>query len=304
MNKLMRQALDDILTGDEALLSGFGLERRTTVGAPLFSETYLWDERLTLRGNGNAGLSTRRSIADVSGAPIGDFLARQGKEDMLGFVRLIRDARLDEMQPFRIEPVETKIRLTVVAGGVSRQNFIGVTDPAALAPLQPILQELDRLAAAVSKNPTTALSLGLEISDATPANINAQRTVTLNFRNIGPLGFWIAHPQTVAGDPAAGDERCALLYGHRAEVPPDVTPLPMQMRAAALVAAERDDQELLWIPGASEVKLTFTADLDFDQPGLYLMRAVYAAYSGEDAIGGQRRLRGCVFSDETQLRMS
>lgn len=303
MNEAFRQALGGLLKGDEGLRAGFGLERRTTAGPPIPPDAFCWEESLTVQGNGNIALKTRRSIADVSAEPIGEFQSAQGKDVVMNLVRLVLDSGLDVQPPFRVEPTDVQVRLGVIVGGITHASSIGMRDPAALAPLRPLLQQLDRLAAEARKYPVISLALQLERPPAMTAG-RMEIPVDLSFVNTGLSGFWITHPSTLASRDASGattTEHCGFLCGRRPDPQPGITPLPMALERSPLVAAAMDGKAFLWVPPSSRVSIRFTAAVGFPSTGTYVARAVFSSYQGDDSLGGQPRLRGCVFSNEVTL---
>ena len=300
MNRAVNELLERLLEDHEALLPGFGLERLTIAGEPIGPSTYLWEERLTLQGSGDVGLDTRRSIADMSGEEIGEYRSTECEETVLGLVRLVRETGLDELPAFEIDPIDVRVRFSIVGGGTCHEYPIGVQDPEALEPLQPLLGELDRLALEVRKHPVATLGVSLELPSEAGVGEH-QLPVMLRFRNSGNVGTWVTHPGAMEGTPET--DHCSLLYCYREELEPDVTPVPPEIFSAQLDSTQADQEALLWLAGASEVALESTASVSLPDPGTYLARAVYSCYSGEDTVGGQRRLRGCVFSNELAIEV-
>ena len=285
MNRAVNELLERLLEDHEALLPGFGLERLTLAGEPIGPSTYLWEERLTLQGSGDVGLDTRRSIADMSGEEIGEYRSTECEETVLGLVRLVRETGLDELPAFEIDPIDVRVRFSIVGGGTCHEYPISVQDPEALEPLQPLLGELDRLALEVRKHPVATLGVSLELPSEAGVGEH-QLPVMLRFRNSGNVGTWVTHPGAMEGTPE-----------------PDVTPVSPEIFSAPLSPAQGDDDRLLWLAGPSEVALESTASVSLPDPGTYLARAVYSCYSGEDTVGGQRRVRGCVFSNELAIEV-
>jgi len=296
VNELLGRLLDE----DEALLAGFGLERLTIAGQLIEPATFPWEERLTIQGSGESCFATRRSIADASGEEIGEYSSPQSREVVLNLLRLLREADLDELPLFEIDPIDLRVRLTLVGAGSHHLFVIGVQDPELLEPLQPLLQEMDRLALEVRKRPVATLGVDLEM----PLTVRAgehQLALTLGFRNSGDVGLWVTHPGAMEEAPET--DRCALLHFYREELEPDVTPVFPPIAAAPLTPAEGEHGTLLWVAGGSEVSLELTALVNFPDPGTYLTRVVHSCYSGGDTIGGRRRLRGCVFSNELAIEV-
>jgi hypothetical protein len=51
------------------------------------------------------------------------------------------------------------------------------------------------------------------------------------------------------------------------------------------------------------VEYRFACVLEPAAPGLYLARAVYSTYAGEDQVSGRPRLRGCAFSNQVEIEV-
>jgi hypothetical protein len=300
VNRDLEQALTAAARGDAAALAGFGLERFTVSGGGIPPAGYEWEESLTITGDRTVRLLSRRSIADVSSEPIGEFRDSCGKETLRALIDLLREARLDELPPFRVEPTETRVRIIVAAGGIRQQIPIGLSDPAAIQPLMPLFQELDRLATAVRTNPRMTLQLSLELPNGARA-AKVRMPVTLRLRNSGDTGYWLTHPRTLKRTPPW--ERVSLLYGMRPEIQPGFTPPPIELHEAGLDPAQAEERDLMWLAGSSELELRLTGVIEFPSPGLYLARAVYSSYAGEDLVAGRPRLRGCAFSNQTEMQV-
>ncbi|WP_437934759.1 hypothetical protein [Sorangium sp. So ce341] len=292
MNDTMRRALDGALAGDPGILAGFGLERQT-LSAPF------WEERLSIDGAGRLRLRTNRSIADVSSEPIGAFSHDAGTEAVERLLRALLS--LPRALPHRhVGLVDVRVLITVVAGGATHTVAVS-REPDELAPLQPLLDELDRLSFVVRRSPV--MSLELDASVDAPVRVSAgPLPVLLRFKNAGDTGFWITDPASFPpGDRA---ECCALLYGVRAQPQPGITPLPMEVRRADALPSRASPEgvgTLLWVPGRSSVERLIHAAVELNSPGLVAMRATWSSYAGDDTVGGRPRLRGCVFSNELSV---
>jgi hypothetical protein len=300
VNPILEKALVAAHNGDPAALAEFGFERHTLKGPGIPGDGNEWEERMTITGAGTLSLHTNRSIGDISSEPIGEYRRQAQHDTVARTIQLVRDARLETLPPFRIEPADPRIRISVAAGGIVQRVAIGLGDPAALMPLTPLLQELDRMAASVRADPVRTLSIGLDMPLSARAAKN-RLPVTLLFENQGSEGYWITHPSALQG--AHRWERCALIYGRRPDPVPGFTPPPIERQEAALETAQTESLDLLWIPRASEVEYRFTCVLEPAAPGLYLARAVYSTYAGEDHLSGRPRLRGCAFSNQVEIEV-
>jgi hypothetical protein len=300
VNRDLERALTAAARGDTLALAGFGLERLTLAGGGIPPAGYDWEESLTVTGDRTVRLLNRRSIADVSAEPVGEFLDSCSKETLRAVIELLRDSKLDELPPFRVEPTEPRIRMIVAAGGIRQQIPIGVSDPMALEPLLPLLQELDRLASTVRARPRMTLQVGLELPNSARV-AKVRLPVTLRLRNSGDTGYWLTHPRLLKR--TSPWERASLLFGLKPNVQPGFTPPPIELREAGLEPAQAEERDLLWIASHAEIELSLMGVCEFAAPGLHLARAVYSTYAGEDLVAGRPRLRGCAFSNETEIQV-
>ncbi|MDH4156117.1 MAG: hypothetical protein OEW00_02435 [candidate division Zixibacteria bacterium] len=300
MDKPLEHTLDRALRGDQNILSGFGFERMTTVTPEIVPGTCAWEEKLTVRADGHVSLFTRRSITEASSEIIGHFESSQDKDALLDLIRLVKESPFDRQPRVRIDPGDVSVRLRFVIGGAWYEHYTSPKDPRAMDAIGPLLQELDRLGAEARHRPVMALELRLEMPDEVKPGEN-MLPVNLTFANPGREGFWVTHPGSL--DAAQPSEHCRLLYGRQPEIEENITPLPMEIVTADLKRTKKDDPPLIWIPAEAEVRYQFVAKLNLRDPGTYLARAAFSSYSGEDIVGGQPRLRGCVFSNEVRIRV-
>ncbi len=292
MNDTVYRALDGALAGDPAVLASFGLERQT-LSAPF------WEERLSVDGAGQLRLRTRRSIADMSSEPIGEFSHEAGVEAVERLIRALQG--LPRTLPHaHVVLIDVRVLITVVAGGAAHTLVVG-RNPDELAPLQPLLDELDRLSFLVRRSPV--MSLELEASVDGPVRAGAgPLPVLLRFKNAGDTGFWITDPSSFPPEDRA--ECCALLYGFQVQPQPGFTPLPMEVRRADALPSRSSSGgvgALLWVPGRSSVDRLIHTAVELNSVGLLSLRATWSSYAGDDTIGGRPRLRGCVFSNELSV---
>lgn len=300
MSGSFNQALERVIEGDPEALLGFGLERHTTAGLRYPSGIFQWEERLAARGDGTAELLSRRSIAEVSGEEIG--LYRQGLElDRASkLASLVRDTDLLGQPLFRVEPGDVGVRITVVAEGAVGEKNIGVRDPAALEPIQPLLAELDRLAMEIRHSPAMTLRLELDVpAEARPGQI--EMPVVVRFINSGPQGYWVRHPRLLAS--LDRTETARLFFGSADRAGPDITPLPTEMHGAPLISTNSVDSDMLWVPANGVAEHHATAKVLFRDYGTYLLRAMWASYEGEETVAGQPRLRGAAYSNEISVEV-
>jgi hypothetical protein len=286
----MREALA-ALTRTPSLLDGFGLERLTL-------REDLWQERLAIQGPGRAVLSTLRSFGDESGEEVGRYQTSLGRAHVAELIRAV-ELTLAGGPSVRLSPGDVRIMITVVACGARLQRTIGGLPPA-LEPYQPLLLALDRTASEVRKHPQTVLQLDLEL----PVELaSGPQTipVVLSFKNRGSEGAWIRNP--ASGMEGQSREHVRLWHAERPVEEPGVTPLLPAPSSVPLDPTPPAERPLLWLgPGETEAR-QFVAQVDLPC-GTHLVRASFASYGGEDAIGGQHLLRGCVFSGEQVVEVS
>ncbi|MGC4053373.1 MAG: hypothetical protein QM757_29070 [Paludibaculum sp.] len=301
MNPILDKALLQALSGSQDALAEFGLERHTLAGPGIPGAGSEWDERLTLTGDGILTLSSNRSIADISSEPIGLYRKQDKAETVRRAIQLVRESALAELPPLRVEPADARIRINVACGGVVERVTLGLTDPMALEPARPLLQELDRMAQAVRADPIRTLRIELDMPDNVPAAKVRLRLMVI-FQNSGTEGYWLTHPGALRREHRW--EQCTLVYGRKPEIVPGFTPPPIELQAAALEPIREEGLDLLWIPRGEEVEQRFNCVMEPPVPGLYLARAVFSSYLGEDQVSGRPRLRGCAFSNQVELEVT
>ena len=158
------------------------------------------------------------------------------------------------------------------------------------------MSKLDAIAGEVHKRPVASLALTADFPAEGIKVGKVSLRIALVFRNGGSEGVYISHP--------AAASRCALVYGFKEDLPPDVTPLPMELQEAVLKPALRDPPPYLYVPAGNEAAVGFEATLLLEKPGKYLVRASYTDASPGSAIAGRRKLRGAVFSADTAFKAS
>jgi hypothetical protein len=298
------EALEKAIGGDDGLLAGFRLERRTLAGPYLGPNALMVEEHLTVTGSGDTDLLSRRSMADISGEEIGEFHVTRSREVVRALLRAVRQSGLEQTPVFSIGPGDVRMEVNVTVGDFQQRATIGFSHPGALQPLQPLLQEMDRAASEARKRAVASLSLHLQAPGQTAQEAETLQ-LTLVFQNTGSEGCWITHPSR-QGDPTAA-EHCLLKFGLKPEVLPGITPLPVEVQTVGAQYTDLDAQNLLWVPPFGQVSFRFSASPHFTQTGGYLMRVSYASYQGGDRIeqNGKAhiRLRGCVFSNEVEVQV-
>jgi|JI10StandDraft_1071094.scaffolds.fasta_scaffold56573_4 hypothetical protein len=283
-----KENMRDLLTTDALSLAGFGIER-------ICSAAPLWEERLTVDAEGAVQLSTRRSLSDVSGESIGTF-GQPGRRDVLmQIVAALQAVNWPAPMGAAPRPYAMQIRLSTVLNGELRSVALPV-EPQSLAPLAPLLQLLDRLAAEVRQRPVRSLALAAECA-APRAQGTHELTLALRLRNKGEAGYWVTAPGSTA---AAETDSCTLYFAALPKPEPGVTPLPVTPRTA-LLRSVTSSEPLIWIGPHSEYVQHLRGRVDLDSAGTWSMRIGFATYSGEDTIAGQPRMRGCAFSNDLGL---
>jgi hypothetical protein len=301
MDPILRKSLTAVKAGHEGLLAGFGLERYIEYGPPMGTYGRQWQERLVLRGTGAAMFENVRSITDGSGDEVGTYRGSLSPGELGEVIDLIESTGILEEAPYRIEPADMLIRITLIVGGIETIKYIGVNEPERLTALQPLFNRLQQIEMGLREKPSR--SLGIEMTAPDVVTVGQHTIpVTLRFVNRGTEAYWILHPRALGK--GAYYDRCTLHYGYRAPIQRGVTPLPIEVMEAPLYSDTETGLRLIWMPagGAQEVRLL--ASVHFQQPGEHLLRAVYSNYTGEDAVGGVPRMRACVFSAEKSIPVS
>ncbi|MBM3752511.1 MAG: hypothetical protein FJW38_00840 [Acidobacteria bacterium] len=299
MDPIFKKAMAAARAGHPALLAGFGLERYVVYGAGLAPSGRAYEERLSITGNGEVHFATVRSISDASGDPIGQFAGQVTKEEIAELLDLLEAVGLFEIPPVRLEPMDMRIRITLMLGGMQLVKFIGGNNAELFEPLFPFLDRLQKIEQRAKQNPIRSLAVELSM----PAPVPGRQIIParLRFVNTGREPYWIPHPRTL--NQTVYDERCSLYYGRRPKLEEGVTPLPIEVQEMPLLAPEESGIQFVWLaPGGSQT-VELRTEVDCPEPGEYLARAVYSNYFGEDTIAGVARLRGAVFSQELSFQV-
>jgi hypothetical protein len=279
-------------------LAGFGIERFILYGKTVPPSSREWEDRLSLTGWGQAQYSNLRSITDTSGEPIGCFETSYARSDVVDIIRLVEQVGLMDTPPFRIEPNDMRIRMTMVLGGIAVVKYLGVHEPDRLAALFPLMDRLQQMEQNLKRCPVRALSV--EVQMPREFEVGLQRVpVVLRLRNTGREPYWIAHPRAL--NRGSYSERCALSYGHKPEPVPGMEQYGIEVVESPLLAEKESGVQLIWMPAGGVQECQLITDLNFYKRGQFVARAVLSSYDGEDRIGGIARLRGCVFSQDLTL---
>ncbi|MBI2689145.1 MAG: hypothetical protein HYX27_22815 [Acidobacteria bacterium] len=301
MDPILRKSLGAAKAGHEGVLAGFGLERYIVYGPPMGSSLRQWEERLTLRGNGEAAYENMRSITDGSGDEVGLYRGTVSRQALADVIELVDQVGLMDEAPYRIEPADMAIRITIIAGGIEAVKHIGVNEPERIQHLQPLFRRLQEIELRVRNHPARTMSI--EMSTPESAEVGMQvLPVNLRFVNRGTESYWINHPRSLGK--GAYYDRCSLNYGLRPSIEPGITPPPIEVMEAVLRPDREEGLQMIWLPAGAVQEARLLAEVNFHQPGEFLLRAVYSNYSGEDLVGGVPRMRGCVFSAENSMPVS
>ena len=301
MDPILRKALNAVKAGHAGLLAGFGLERFIQYGPPSGSTLRQWQERLWLLGTGTAGFENVRPITDGSGDEVGRYQGKIAPAELAEVIDLVDRVGLLDEAPYRIEPADMSIRMTIIVGGVEAVKFIGVNEPERLDKLHPLFQKLQEIELQLRNNPVRTLSMTMAAPDTAAVGMQTL-PVTLRFVNRGTEAYWIQHPRALGR--GAYYDRCTLNYGYRPPIQRGITPLPLEVMETVLRSDTEAGMQLIWLPAGGTQECHLGAEVHFQRAGEYLLRSVYSNYSGEDTVGGVPRMRGCVFSAEKSILVS
>jgi len=301
MEPIIQKSLMAAKAGHEAILAGFGLERFILYGPVCGPNGRQWQERLTLTGRGQGQFQNVRSISDGSGDTVGLFRAPLAPNDLKEVIELTEQVGLLDEPPYRIEPADMCIRMTIIVGGMQIVKYIGVNEPERFDRLQPLFFRLQQVEQAIRQKPVRTLRVEMKMPDQ--ATVGMQSVpVHLRFHNEGTEAFWIQHPRML--NEGAYYDRATLTYGYRTPIEPGVTPLPIEIMEAPLEPETEAGLQMIWMAAGGTQEIRTVASVNFHRPGKFLARSIYSNYSGEETVGGVRRLRGCVFSAEQTINVS
>ncbi|NRF70599.1 hypothetical protein HLB44_26700 [Aquincola sp. S2] len=292
----MQAVFDRILAGDAHLLDGFAVQRVVTSGRRTESGICIHEDRLDIAGDGRVRLALHRSLSDMPGRQVGVFETQVPADVVVGLVRLLKAHPFETMPRSQIRPVDTVMRLSVVAGGMVSEFTFASTDRDAAASLRPLLGELATLLARAEEHPS--MTLGLMLAAPERVAIGESRlAVSVAFGNFGSQGYWMTHPAHLAG----GDDLFVLLYGRLPEVRDDQMPPPLEIARVPLEVSVRPVPDLVWMGPRTKMTIECSAEVRFQAGGPHFMRAGYCTYGGEATIASQPRFVGGVFASDIEV---
>lgn len=296
MSAAMEAVFDRILAGDAHLLDGFAVQRTVTSGRRTESGVCIHEDRLELAGDGRVRLALHRSLSDMPGRQAGVFEMRVPPDVVLGLVRLLKAHPFDPLPRSHIEPMDTAMRLTVVAGGLVSDFAFPSSDRAAAASLRPLLNELATLLAGAEQHP--AMTLGLMLVAPPQATIGASRlALSVVFGNFGAQGYWMTHPANLDG----ADDRFVLLYGRLPDVRDDQMPPPLEIVRVPLEVRVHPVPGLVWMGPRTKVQIECSAEVRFEAGGPHFMRVGYCSYGGEQTVASQPHFVGGAFASDIEV---
>lgn len=300
MDPILRKAFTAARAGHEGLLAGFGIERFIIYGGAAPPNSRQWEDRLSILGSGTGEYRTLRPLTDEGGGPAGFFRGAVGRQDIVDVIGLIEETGLLDAAPFRIEPGDMLIRVSLIIGGMHVVKFVGINDPVRLSPLQPLFNRLQQIELQLKRSPVR--SLEIEMALPTKATTGVQQLpVTLRFTNRGSEALWLNHPRSLGR--GAYTDRCTMEYGFRPPPEPGVTPLPIELMETSLRSEAESGIQMIWLAPGTSQDSHLVAEVNFHRPGEFLARGIFSNYDGEDAVGGVPRFRGCVFTVDRQIQV-
>lgn len=294
MNEPIVAALEMALKGDAKILQGLGIEE-AMVTSPS------WDDRVAVDGAGAVTFTSVRASGDTGGAPIGTFRGKMEKDELRSVIRELQKLAAAPPPPQRSEAYETRISVSVVAGGQVFALFVPA-NPVALAPLDPIVLSLGKAMSKAMANPVRSLTLTLEVPEGVKPD--GQVPLMLHLLNGGDEGFWFSNPLTVSNQPE--HERVELVYAKPLVFPPGIAPVPVTPRRTPIVprvATGAGVPPYRWVPPKGDVLVPMQARVEVGDAKELVFRAGLYADEGPEIIAGRPRLKGSVFSKDVTVKL-
>jgi hypothetical protein len=293
MNEPIIAALDRALKGDKKILEGLGIEEAMITGPS-------WDDRIAVDGAGAVTFTSPRPSGDTGGAPIGVFRGKLEKDDLQAVIKTLQQLAATPPPPARAEAYETRILISVVAGG-QVFSLAAPANPAALAPLKPILITLGRAMSKAMESPVRSLTLKLEAPEGVAKDGSV--ALVLHLLNGGDEGFWVSNPLTVANQPE--HERAELVYAKPLVLEPGIAPVPVKPGKTLLVPRRTSAgvPPYRWVPPKGDVEVPMAAKVVVGDAKELVFRAGLIADEGADVIAGRPRLKGSVFSADVTVKV-
>lgn len=292
MNEPLIAALDRALKGDAQVLQGLGVEE-AVITSPL------WDDRLAFDGRGQVTFTSKRAPGDRGGGPIGVFGGKVTKDELKALLTALRQLAAAPPPPVRGEAYQTRVLLTVLAGGHEWALATTATPPA-LEPLQPVLAICGRAQAQAMEKPLRSLAVTLEVAGAISGA--GPVPLVLHLHNAGDEGAWVSNPLRVSNQKE--HERAELVYARPLVFTPGVTPVPVPPRRTFLVPrvpAAEDEPRYRWVPAKGEIAVPVQAVVEAGSAKELVLRAALFLDEGAEMVAGQPRLRGSVFSADVTV---
>jgi hypothetical protein len=277
-----------VLTDDE-LWESLGLEYNFTAGTPI-----LCSDRLIIKGDGKATFSTIRSRMDLAGEEIGNYEGEIDKEHVRELFQQLKDSGFESLPPEEGSiSGASRHRLAITIGGAYAFSSFS-TFPTAIETVDDKLREIINT---VRENKLRVLKLTIDISK--PAK-GKPIDVTINFPNLGTEPFFIRNPKNMK---QTKRDVFAVEYGLIPEEKPGFTSPPIQWKQVKLEELKVEKDELDYIrlePGATH-SVKATKAVTIDEPGKYLIHAIFGDYELNSTVAGVPILRGHAVSEDVEV---
>lgn len=281
---------ESLIAGDIETLTHFGFERSRTAGIPI-----AWEDRIIIRGNGQAFYTHLRSQVDGGDEPIGKWSDVIDTEVIKELAIALRDVQFHTINSEAISPGEEVIKdvlitkdasYTVILKGESNM----VMD---MAPVDVILRRIANIL--VSRGRGAALNIELEVNDF--PEIKAR----IILRNVGDKDILLPNPLK---------NRCSDRDYLRVEIgpvqqvspgvtAPDVIFEPLKLPVSEDIPTPWDD-DYLYIGAGKLIAYPIIIPVMVPDKQRYIIRAVYSNYCPDESLAGFDIIRGRVFSREVE----
>jgi hypothetical protein len=285
-------AIDKALQGDKEALQGFGVEQVTFV-------TSTWEDKTSVDGDGTATYFTHGS--ERIGDDVGLYRAQLTPEELRPILLGAKAVVAAPLAATRAEPYETRVILSIVAGG-QVFRFATAIQPPALDQLNPLLHPLQRAVMKAAQNPVRALTLVLEAPEGIVRG--APTPLLLHMHNPGTEGMWVDNPAVLPNK--AEGQRVQLSYAAPLQRTPGVTPVPTAPKKVLLAPAKHppDAPAYLWLGPKGKVTVALQGVIEPPEGAKDLVLAVELIVNqGEEEVASRPRFRGALLSTEVQTHL-
>ena len=274
---------------DDKMWESLAIEYNYSAGSPV-----LCSEQLIINGDGKATFSTIRSRMDIAGEEIGTYKDEIEKDNIRTLVQQLKDSSFESLPPQEGGIAGgARHRLGITIGGAYAFSSFSAF-PEAIETVGDTIREIIN---SVRKSKVRVLKLTI---DAPKPTKGKPLDISVNFPNLGSEAFFIRNPKTLK---QSKRDIFAIEYGLIPEEKPGVTSPPIQWKQFKLeeLKAEPDELDYIRLDPGETYSVKVPGALTIDEPGKYLLHAVFGNYELNPTVAGVPILRGHAVSEDVEF---